>query len=318
MKWISIINSVLLAMLLTACDELIPESSDDGSTDTSVESTTDTSEESNSDEGDDAITGYSCDDPYSLEDCYETVYAQGGGILVLSAQTYYLSDTITLRSDVSIYGQGTDQTIITWEESIQSTVNQAMFEGSADQPIQNVTWSDFKLSCTMDRTIEDERSGHHGIMIGGSGSPLDDDPDSAFSHGNITVSNLEIENCADGWGMSGASGVTIDNINLHHSSVDGSQLYHNLYFNRCQNVEIINSAFTDSYTGHGMRLAQSKNFSMENIQVLDNGDHGIHMNDDENFEFSGSIDGNCWHPDAGNCHAYFCYGDCVDIEITSD
>lgn len=287
----------------------------------SISETSENSDDTSIDEGDDAMYGYFCEDAYGLEDCYQNVVDQGGGTLVLASQTYYLSDTITLQSDVNIMGQGVDESIITWEESIQDTVNQSMFEGSSDIPIQDVIWTGFKLSCTMDRTIEDERSGHHGIMIGGSGSPLTDDDDSEFSHSNIKATNLEIENCADGWGMSGATGVYLENVNLHHNSVDNTQLYHNLYFKRCQNVEMYDSSFTDSYTGHGLRLSDSKNFYMENIEVLDNGDHGIHMDDDQNFDFYGTIDGNCWHPDAGNCHAYFCYSssiDCTDININLD
>lgn len=278
----------------------------------------DTTETDDSDD-EESTDDDTCEDAYGLAECYEAAYEQGGGTVVLEAQTYYLSDTITLYSDVNIIGQGVDESIITWEESIQDTVDAPMFEGTDANDIADVTWSDFTISCTMDRSIDDERSSHHGIYIDGDGVPLDGDDDSEFSHSNITATNLEIENCADGWHLGGATGVYINNVDLHHNSVDGSQLYHNIYLKRVQNVEIYDSSFTDSYTGHGMRISKSKDLYIEDVEVLDNGDHGVHMNYDENLEFNGTIDGNCWAEDAGTCATYKCYGDyCVNIEFNLD
>ena len=246
----------------------------------------------------------------NIQDCIDTAADNGGGEVVLDAKTYELTDTLTLRSNVELVGQGT-QTLITWEPSIAGTINEPLIHrGRGGDGISNVVIKNMSILCTVDNTDLDDRdrTDHMAIFIDGGGDPADAH---SLQHQNIVLENLEVRNCGGtGIHIKGTNNLTADGLFMSGNGWFTEDLLHNIYYLRVRNAEIRNSTFVNSPAGHGMRMGSIENAHFENLVVEGNSDHGIHMNSVENITGSGlTVRNNCVTP-MGACREIACYGDC--------
>ena len=247
-----------------------------------------------------------------LATCVDDMADNGGGVVTLEGRTYFISDTITMHSDVTIAGQG-PETVITWEDSIADSVDKPLIGNPSS--LRNFEIRDLTLLCTVDTSDngDRDRTDNGAIVHGGGGTSSDA---SSLEHQGNTFRNLQVRDCGGtAIGVSGHNDLLIDGVHVTNSGWGTTDLWHNIYLNRTGNVTIRNSSFTDSPSGHGMRFGTLTNVSLDNVVVEGNADHGIHMNDTVNVTGNSlSVSGNCAIP-RGACRDISCFGDCSGIEI---
>jgi len=105
----------------------------------------------------------------TYNECMERTANNGGGTIVLAAQTYQLSDSLRLRDNVNIVGQGKD-TVIRFTNSVRDRIDAPLMLGLG---VNNIELKDFTLRCSIDQdpNSDDIRNDHMGIYIDGPGDP---------------------------------------------------------------------------------------------------------------------------------------------------
>ena len=243
------------------------------------------------------------------------------GSVVLAEKTYKLTDSIELRNNVNIVGQGSG-TVITWVDSIADTVNKPIIHTPRNKgELDNIRLEDFRVLCTVDVTNrnDDDRTDARGIYIDGAGSS--DDP-SSLQHTNLTFKRLEVHECGgEGIQVKGINGFVAEDLNLYNNGWGNTDLWHNMYLLRGYDIvirqtSIDNGGFKNSPSGHGLRMGNLRDVYWENLSVTGNADHGIHMNDVENLRgYNLNVSGNCAIAN-GLCRQISCFGDC-DYDLSA-
>ena len=254
---------------------------------------------------------------------------RSSGSVVLEAKTYELRETLILKSNVNLIGQGAG-TVITWDDSIARTVNRPLIHSDDDDGgrLANVRLEDFKIRCTVDTTdtSDDSKRGHRGIFIEGDGGDFavtSSDP-SVLPHSNITFKRLEIYSCGgDGILATGINGLYTEDLNLYNNGWnDDGDFWHNMYVAGANNVVMKQTShasgrFESSPSGHGLRLSRVHDAYIENLRITGNADHGLHKNLVSNLRgYNLDIFNNCRIPNGG-CQESACYGGCT-VDLTSD
>lgn len=254
-----------------------------------------------------------CSGTYDLESCIDDMSNRGGGTVVLDSKTYYLTEPVSLQSNVNIQGQGSS-TLITWDDSVANTINEPLLVRTSGS-VNNVVMQDFSMSCRVDTGREDQqyRTDTRGVYITGDGSQFDT---SSLQHSNITMERVEIYQCGgEGIQMKGLDTFTGIDLNFHNNGWGNTDLWHNIYLKRVRNITIkqtstTSGGFRDSPSGHGMRMSDLDDVYLENLTVEGNADHGLHMDNVSNFRGHNlRLEGNCTIPN-GLCRASGCYNDC--------
>ncbi|MCX2781327.1 discoidin domain-containing protein [Microbulbifer thermotolerans] len=260
-----------------------------------------------------------CFGSYDLPDCVAAMSAKGGGTVNLEAKTYYLTESLILKDNVNIVGQGYD-TVITWPDSIADSINEPLLYATA---VNNVELRDFKLRChiNQDPNSYDLRNDHMGLFLEGSGDPSQGE---ATSNNNLYMERIEAMYCSNGMHIKGATGVTAIDLKLHNNGNTETDLFHNIYFRRVADLVMIQTddnvgGYYDSPRGHGIRASHIKNAYLENLKVTNNADHGLHFTDgiyDTRF-VNLNVYGNCANP-SGTCNQIKCYGSPCDIDYDAE
>lgn len=278
------------------------------------------------------------DEPVATSNCSGDIQRcidnRSSGSVVLEAKTYELRDTLILKSNVNLIGQGAG-TVITWDDSIARTVNRPLIHSDDDDGgrLANVRLEDFKIRCTVDTTdtSDDSKRHHRGIFIEGdsggfadTSSPSSVSDPSVLPHSNITFKRLEIYSCgSDGILVGGINGLYTEDLNLHNNGWnDDGDFWHNMYVAGANNVVMKQTShasgrFESSPSGHGLRLSRVHDAYIENLRITENADHGLHMNLVSNLRgYNLDIFNNCRIPNGG-CQESACYGGCT-VDLTSD
>lgn len=220
----------------------------------------------------------------NLQSAIDSVSDSGGGSVNLSNGNYYLTESITPRSNVDILGDGFG-TVLQWHSSVQSNINEPMIYSNGE--LEDVSFKDFKLRGSVnDFNNDTNRTGMMGIFLDGDGTA--DDPSSMDLQG-IEMRRVEVRNF-------GGTGVHIKGVNklrmydnkLNLNGVATNDLHHNFYTLRANNVRIDGGTFNNSPDGHGMRFDRAENVVVESVQVQSNGDHGVHLTRNDNFTIKDS------------------------------
>lgn len=250
-----------------------------------------------------------------LQECVNDAASNGGGTIVLGSGTYLLEESLILESNITIRGQGSS-TVITFADSVADSINEPLVHRSqAGNGIRNVTVEDVHLLCTVDTTDRNDRDRTDmlGFFIDGAG---DANNPGSLQHHDITLRNVEVSKCGSiGIHIKGVSGLDVIDIDAHDNGWGPTDLWHNMYFLRVHDIRVIQTSpnaggYTDSPSGHGLRMAALNNVYFEGLVVTGNADHGLHMNDVVNLRGHNlTIEGNCAIPN-GLCRPISCFGTC--------
>ena len=254
----------------------------------------------------------------SIQDCINAAAAAGGGNVILEERTYYITRTITPKSNVNLIGRGSGS-VIAWDPSVADTINVPMFKDDGSTPLINIGFSNFRMQGPVDSTdLNDrDRGDTLGIDINGDGDPA---IESSFRHHNMMVANLEVSQFGGiGIHIRGTINITCLDLDMYDNGWYPTDLLHNLYLLRTRNSSVIQTdpelGYRDSPSGHGLRMSRMENAYFEGLVVEGNADHGIHMNDVVNMRgFDITSRNNCQNP-LGACSDIRCYGSPCDFDF---
>lgn len=258
------------------------------------------------------------------DDIQACIDNMSSGSLVLGAKTYKLSDSLRLKSNVNILGQGAG-TVITWLDSVADSVNKPLFHTPRGRDeLTNIRLEDFTILCTVDITDrnDDDRTDARGIYIDGGGNS---GVPSSLPHSDLTLKRLKIHECGgEGIHIKGINGFVAEDLNLFNNGWGHTDLWHNLYLLRGYDIVIRQTSnnsggFKNSPSGHGLRMHDLRNVYWENLTVTGNADHGIHMTDVEDVRgYNLDVGGNCAIAN-GTCRDVACYLDCdYDLSVNKE
>lgn len=146
----------------------------------------------------------------SIQSAINAVNKAGGGVVLLKAGTHVLTNTITLKSSVTITGEGILKTILLQGPEMDSTgFNAEDTPQLTDVVITNLT-------------LKGSRSGKaNGILIRGKNEAR---------HTRIMLQNIDVTDwSAQGVHMKRTNNIIMDKCNFQYNG-SGGGLYHNVYF----------------------------------------------------------------------------------------
>ena len=235
--------------------------------------------------------------------------------MILGAGTYTVTESVILQSNVTIQGQGSD-TVITFADSVADTIDEPLLlKTRSGDGIENVSILDLHLLCTVDITdLNDrDRTDNAALFIDGVG---DESNPASLQNQNINLRNVEVSNCGGtGIHIKGTTGVTAIDVNAHDNGWGTIDLWHNMYLLRVHDVTVIQTSpgaggYTNSPSGHGLRMSNLDDVYFEGLNINGNADHGLHMNDVSNLRAHNlDIGSNCVDS-LGSCSPENCFGSC--------
>ena len=259
-----------------------------------------------------------CIESNELQLCVAEAIEKGTNTVLLKEQVYLLTETILLADNLKIAGKGSTS-VVTWHESVKDTIDSPLFYTTT---ADNVELSNFKITGTInqDANSEDLRNDHIGVFFECEGDPA---VGVALECNDVTIKNLEVENCSHGIHIKGTQDVTAIDLNLHNNGNTEVDLFHNIYYRRVSDVYMAQTdenvgGFYNSPRGHGIRATNLHNATFDNLQVYGNADHGVNFGEIYNTTFNHvDIYDNCANP-AGNCSQIQCYAEPCDLTIVTD
>jgi hypothetical protein len=212
----------------------------------------------------------------------------GGGIVLLKEGVHVLEGTITLKSKVTIAGEGKEKTILLQGAEMSSTAFNA-----EDQP--QITDMVIK-----DLTLKGSGVGKaNGILMRGRNESR---------HTRIMLQNIDITNwSAHGVHIKRTNNIIMDNCNFQYNGSEGS-LFHNVYF--LYNKYILQSDLDMSYpvTGKGCKYTSCEFVLAQRCTIRDTKTNGIQADHEEagyfffpKFRISGCARVALWFP----CEHYY-------------
>lgn len=255
-----------------------------------------------------------CTGTYDLPTCMAEMSAAGGGTIILAKKTYRLTEKLELLDNVNITGQNYNS-VISWDTDISSSVDEPLLYSES---VNNINLTNFKLRCTLDQDpdSEDLRNDHIGLFLNGDGDPTQGED---TSNNNIYLESIEVMNCSHGIHIKGATDVTAIDLKLHDNGNTEVDYFHNIYFRRVGDLVVKQSSdsaggYYDSPRGHGFRASHIDNAYLENLNIYDNADHGIHMDNIYDMRMHDmNVHDNCANSH-GACAAIKCYEKVCDID----
>ena len=218
-----------------------------------------------------------CTGTFDLPACMERTADNGGGTITLAAKTYRLSESLRLRDNVNIVGQGKD-TIIRFADDVADSIDEPLLLGLG---VNNIELKDFTLRCSIDQNpnSKDFRNDHMGVFMDGPGDPANGE---RTNNNNVRMERIEAYYCSNGMHLKGLTGFTAVDLDLHHNGNTLTDLFHNMYLLRVADIHVAQTqddvgGFYASNRGHGLRLGNIGNAYFGNLAVFDNADHGVHM-----------------------------------------
>ncbi|WP_372753439.1 glycosyl hydrolase family 28-related protein [Labilibaculum sp.] len=165
----------------------------------------------------------------SIQNAIDKASEAGGGVVILKEGTHILDGSITLKSNVTIVGEGRGKTILLQGAKL----DKAAFNVEAKPTITDVLIKDLTLKGT--------RSGKvNGILIRGRNEDR---------HKRIMLQNVDVTDwSAQGVHIKRTNHIIMDNCNFQYNGSAGG-LYHNCYF--LYNKNILQSDLNMSYPVKG-------------------------------------------------------------------
>jgi predicted NUDIX family phosphoesterase len=259
-----------------------------------------------------------CRESNELQLCVDEAIKQGTNTVLLKEQVYLLTETILLADNLKIEGLGSTS-VVTWDESVKDTIDSPLFYTTT---ADNVELSNFKITGTInqDNDSKDFRNDHIGVFFECEGDPAAGD---TLECNDITIKNLEVENCSHGIHIKGAQDITAIDLNLHNNGNTEVDLFHNIYYRRVSDVYMSQTderlgGFYNSPRGHGIRATNLHHATFDNLQVYGNADHGVNFGEIYSTTFNYvDVYENCANP-SGNCSQIQCYAEPCDLTIITD
>jgi hypothetical protein len=207
----------------------------------------------------------------------QSVNANGGGTITLTAGTYYLTQSVVMGSNMTVTGAG-PSTIIQLPSSPNGIAAFTSYGGSG-MTISNMV---------MDGGIP---LGAFLVCCGGDANPYGSTGVNMYSTNsaevNVTLSNLEIRNFKLGLFMGTVNGLNINNVYVHDNNP--GTFAHNVYLVSCDNVSISHSRFDDAHTGDGLHIDfGGVNTTIEKSEFSGNRGYGILSQQNVNVTMSGT------------------------------
>lgn len=248
----------------------------------------------------------------NIQAAIDSVADAGGGVVYLENGNYFLTRSLTPKSNVDIIGEGFG-TVLNWHSSVADTVNEPMID--SDGPLTDVHFQDFKLRGSIDPSNDNDmgRSDNLGIFLQGGGLPSDP---ASMDLQNISIRSVEVRNFGStGVHIKGVNYLDLIDLKCNLNGFADIDLYHNFYLLRTHDVLVEGGTFTNSPSGHGMRFATSENVTINDVTVTGNADHGIHLSNDINLIISNSTVLNNLQNPLGNASNIGQFGDNENIVI---
>jgi len=240
----------------------------------------------------------------------------------LEAGTYALTRAVSPKSNVNLVGVGSDS-VITWDSSVASTIDIGLIDQVGGN-LENISFKNFRMLCTVDTDdlSDRDRTNAKGIYIAGGGSESDA---SSLAYQGIWLENLEISQCGgEAIQIKGANDLTAIDLKFDDNGWGTTDLWHNMYLKRVRGVVMKQTDgesgfFSNSPSGHGLRMSDLEDVYFENLTVTGNADHGLHMDNVLNLRGHNlDISGNCTLPN-NLCRDVGCYNSCdYDLDAAKE
>ena len=197
----------------------------------------------------------------SIQKAIDKVYNEGGGVVFLKKGTHILNSTITLKSNITLIGEGRDKTILLQGEGI----NNAAFNIEDKPQVTDLVIKDL--------TLKGKREGKvNGILFRGRNESR---------HTRVMLQNIDVTDwSAQGVHMKRTDNIIMDNCNFQYNGSAGG-LYHNVYF--LYNKYILQSDCNMSYPvkGKGNKYTSCEYVLAQRCTIKDTKTNGIQADHDE-------------------------------------
>ncbi len=224
----------------------------------------------------------------SIQEAIDAANGAGGGIVKLAEGTYIIDEMITLKSNVTIVGEGTDKSIILQGDNLE----QACINAEDRPTITDVVMKDLTV-----RGID--KNAVNGILIRGRNEDR---------HRRIMFQNVEVTN----WGAQGVHIKRTDDIIMDKCTFvrNGSThaLYHNLYFLYNRNLLQSDCDFSYPTLGKGCKYTSCEYVLAQRCTIKECRENGIQADNEETgyfffhkYHVSGCGQVALWFP----CEYYF-------------
>jgi len=197
----------------------------------------------------------------SIQSAIDAANSAGGGVVLLKEGIHTIDSGITLKSRVTIIGEGRARTILTQGSDMSGTVFNA-------DPSSQVT--DLVIK---DLTLKGSQSGKaYGIQMAGK---------NGSRHTRIMLQNVTVSHwSAHGVHMKRTDNIIMDNCNFQFNGSTGS-LFHNVYF--LYNKHILQSDCDMSFpvTGKGNKYTSTEYVLAQRCTIKDSKVNGIQSDHEE-------------------------------------
>ena len=197
----------------------------------------------------------------SIQKAIDNVYNEGGGVVFLKKGTHILNSTITLKSNITLIGEGRDKTILLQGKGI----NNAAFNIEDKPQVTDLVIKDL--------TLKGKREGKvNGILFRGRNESR---------HTRVMLQNIDVTDwSAQGVHMKRTDNIIMDNCNFQYNGSAGG-LYHNVYF--LYNKYILQSDCNMSYPvkGKGNKYTSCEYVLAQRCTIKDTKTNGIQADHDE-------------------------------------
>lgn len=205
--------------------------------------------------------------------------AKRGGVVLLRKGRHYITETLILRSRITLKGEGPGS-IITRREDVEITNPRYMVYtagGVKDLVIRDLTidGGHGHLQAVEDRATPRLRN----LMI------LDD---SGERNRRVLISGVHIRGASYGFHSKGTDDLIIENCRFYDNGK--VMLFdHNLYLRRNERVLIADSMFASSNSGNGINLTRQKDIVVRNNVFFNNFFRGVRAANTQNLVISGNV-----------------------------
>ena len=197
----------------------------------------------------------------SIQKAIDKVYNEGGGVVFLKKGTHILNSTITLKSNITLIGEGRDKTILLQGKGIDN----AAFNIEDKPQVTDLVIKDL--------TLKGKREGKvNGILFRGRNESR---------HTRVMLQNIDVTDwSAQGVHMKRTDNIIMDNCNFQYNGSAGG-LYHNVYF--LYNKYILQSDCNMSYPvkGKGNKYTSCEYVLAQRCTIKDTKTNGIQADHDE-------------------------------------
>ncbi|SFV05910.1 RICIN domain-containing protein [Pseudoduganella namucuonensis] len=211
-----------------------------------------------------------------IQTAINTVLNSGGGTVTLAAGTWTLPQSLTLGSNLTLKGTLNGQKAATVIQGPAAVYSWPLISLVTSNAFANITIKDLVIDGRIPRSVAfDPNNGYfdsYGMYFFAQSA----------NGTNITISNVEVKNTAQGVHAKGITGFTIKDSHFHDNGVMLSNTLgtHNAYLRRVSSVLISNSRFINSWTGDGLHLTVGTGSTIIGSTFVRNYRLGIHV--DEN------------------------------------